>query len=107
MIAVTIGETVRAARERAGRTLVDVAIEAGVSHETVRQIEIGNPNVRTKNVGAVLAALDLTDEWDVMPRRVSSETSYTLQTLAMTALVCVAVGVLIGLVIAQVAIATA
>lgn len=107
MSAARIGETVRAVRAQAGRSLVDVAVEAGVSHETVRQIELGTPTVRPENVGAVLAALDITDEWDLMPRREHDGRTYAPQALILTALVCIAVGVLIGLVIAQAAIATA
>lgn len=100
---------IRAARIIQGRTLEDVAVEAGISRETVRRVEIGEP-VRDASRHAVLAALDMTDEFDsIYPERVSEEPrpATTLERLVIYMAAAFAIGVTVGMGIASVVVATA
>lgn len=55
------GEHVRGWRLVLGLTAQQVAERAGITRDTLRKIETGNPNVRFTNVAQVLRALGVLD----------------------------------------------
>jgi HTH-type transcriptional regulator / antitoxin HipB len=57
--ALSIGATVRHARERLGMRQDELALAAGVSTRAIHQIESGKPTSRLDTVSPVLAALGL------------------------------------------------
>ncbi|SIS22767.1 helix-turn-helix domain-containing protein [Williamsia sterculiae] len=52
-----LGETLRSARQRQGRTLKEVATEAGVSITYLSEVERGHKEASSEVVGAVTRAL--------------------------------------------------